>query len=161
VAQRLHDCDLARPDLLVLSGALPPHLPRDLPALSTLPNDVFLRRLDRKYGGIPIELHQNRELAALVVPAYRADLAILERYTDPGLPPLDCPILVLSGDQDEFRADQLGEWARHTTAACQVRLLPGGHFYFRERPEPLLALLHEQLVPKKITSGSGPDSPRC
>jgi surfactin synthase thioesterase subunit len=146
VAQRLRETRADPPRLLVLSGCTPPHLPYHQLVPTTLPDDEFLRRLDEAYGGVPAELHDKPELAPLVLPAYRADLAILERYADPGLPPLACPVLVAGGDRDQIDGVQLAEWARHTTAECQVRLLPGGHFYFRAAPAPLLALLHARLT---------------
>lgn len=161
VAHRLHDRDRPLPGLLILSAALPPHLPLDVPALSGLPDRVFLQRLAGRYGGVPAELSENPELAALVAPAYRADWAILERYTDPGLPPLGIPMLVLGGNRDRYSSRQLGQWVRHTTAEFQLRLLPGGHFYFRENPGLVLDILERHpLMPRPVRPGRL-DSPRC
>jgi medium-chain acyl-[acyl-carrier-protein] hydrolase len=86
------------------------------------------------------------DLAALSLPGYRADLAILEEYADPRLPPLDRPIVVVTGDRDEPGPDALAGWHHHTTANCTVRVLAGGHFPFRDHPGPYLDLLRELLA---------------
>jgi acyl transferase domain-containing protein/thioesterase domain-containing protein len=151
VAQELRGRGGARPAQLVLSGYPPPHQPRELAPISALPDDEFLRRLDEYHAGVPAELHDNPELAALTLPAYRADLAILERYQDQRLPPLACPLVVVVGDGDRYPVEQMGQWRRHTTAGCRVHQVPGGHFYFRRRPEPLYELLRD-LVPGPATA---------
>jgi acyl transferase domain-containing protein/surfactin synthase thioesterase subunit len=145
VAQQLRAHGGAQPELLVLSGYPPPHLPRAVPPISTLPDAELLRRLDDHYGGVPRQLREDPDTAALVLPGLRADLAILEEYADPRLPPLDTPLVIVAGDRDPVGTDQLGQWDRHTTGGCRVQLLPGDHFYFRDRPDPLFQLLREAI----------------
>lgn len=145
VAQQLRERGDPAPVTLVLSSYPPPDAPRVMPAMSDLPDDTLLDTLDQAYGGVPAALRDDPEVATLVLPAYRADLAILEAYQDPRLPPLACPLLVVSGDADPLGGEELAGWARHTTAGCERHRLPGGHFYFRDQAEPLLALLRDRL----------------
>lgn len=145
VAQELRLRGREQPERLILSGYPPPHVPRTAPPMSGLPDDQFAQVLGQFYGGMPPELLRDPELLALVLPAYRADVAILETYPGySGEPPLDCPLVILGGDQD-VSEEQLAEWVRYTTAACRVQLLPGGHFYFRERPEVMFEVLRDAL----------------
>jgi len=146
VAQWLRAHGGEMPERLVLSGCAPPHLPRTAPRVSHLPDEQLLEQVARSYGGIPVEVLRDPDLRALVVPPLRADLAALERYAHPPHPPLPCPIVVLCGDRDGLTSLRLTEWDRHTTAGCRVRLLPGGHFYFREKPEAMMDVLADVLT---------------
>lgn len=146
VAQRLRARDREQPDRLLVSGCPPPHLPRTEPPLSHLPDEQFVDHIGRYYGGLPPELLGDPDLLALALPALRADLAALERYVHPGHPPLERPVTVLCGEWDPVAGQRLAEWDRHTTAGCLVRLVPGGHFYFRERPGQATEVLSGSLT---------------
>jgi surfactin synthase thioesterase subunit len=137
---------------LVVSGYGPPDMPRLAPPMSELPDQQLLSSLGDFYGGVPAELTADPELAALVVPAYRADLRALENYRYSERPPVPCPLTVIGGDQDVYSAEQLARWRRHAGAAYRLTVLPGGHFYFRDRPEPLWRELRSVLA----TPADGP-----
>ena len=145
LAQRLRGTGREQPDRLVLSGCPPPHVPRALPPVSGLPDEQFLDVVRQRYGPETAALLADPDLRDLALPGFRGDLAALERYAWPSHPPLDRPLWIVSGDRDELAGRRLAEWARHTTAECALRLLPGGHFYFRERPEAMTAALTELL----------------
>lgn len=141
VTAALHARSRELPLKLIVSGYGPPSLPRIAPPMSHLPDGELLERLHAVYGGVPPELIADPELAALVLPAYRADLAALETYEARVREPLPVPLEVLAGDRDVFSREQLLGWERYAGAGFRLTLLPGGHFYFRERLEPLLSSL--------------------
>jgi len=145
VAQELREQGREQPERLVLSAYPPPHIPRVAPPMSALPDEELVRAIGQFYGDMPPELTHDPELLALVLPAYRADIAALESYPGGSPPPLDRPLVVLGGDRDVYGRERLAEWARHTTAACRVHLFPGGHFYFREQPEAMFEVLRDVL----------------
>jgi surfactin synthase thioesterase subunit len=138
VTQELRARGREQPGRLVVSGYGPPHLSRAAPPMSHLPDRELLEKLGGFYGGVPAELLADPDLAALVLPAYRADLAALEHYLHRERPPLQVPLAVLGGDRDVFTPEQLAGWQRYAAAEYRLTLLPGGHFYFREQPEALL-----------------------
>lgn len=145
VAQRLRSAGREQPDRLVLSGCQPPHVPRAVPAISGLTEEEFLDAVRQRYGTETAALLADPDLRDMVLPGFRADLAALERYAWPNHPPLDRPLWIVAGDRDELAGRRLAEWARHTTAEYALRLLPGGHFYFREQPDAVTAALREML----------------
>ncbi|MFF4182604.1 thioesterase domain-containing protein [Streptomyces sp. NPDC001691] len=51
---------------------------------------------------------------------------------------------MFGGSADHPR-EQLDAWQQHTTADVTVRQFPGGHFYLREEPEPVLRALESAL----------------
>jgi surfactin synthase thioesterase subunit len=61
-------------------------------------------------------------------------------------PPLGCPIMAMSGSQDELtpRPD-LAAWRDHTRASFEERILPGGHFFLQTHRPLLLQLLASYL----------------
>jgi pyochelin biosynthesis protein PchC len=77
----------------------------------------------------------------LTLPAVRGDYEALETYAHPPGQRLDCPVMVVVGDRDPLVTPrQAGSWAEHTAGTCEVRVLPGGHFYLQDQEEELAAL---------------------
>ncbi|WP_165988152.1 thioesterase II family protein [Streptomyces sp. YIM 98790] len=94
-----------------------------------------------KLGGIPRGVRDDPALAAFL-PVLRADLEVLRGYRYRPGPPLDVPVSVYGGTRDDtVPAEELDGWREHTTAGCEVRMLPGGHFFPREEPAGLLAAI--------------------
>lgn len=128
-----------RPHTLFVSAQRPPHLPHPHPLVPDADDEVLLEELGEDLGSLAADARDDPELVRLVLSGYRADLTILRDYRGPSGTPVDCPIVAVGGDQDTRTADELGQWRDHTTGTFQLRMLPGGHFYFRgQRP----ALLH-------------------
>ncbi len=95
----------------------------------------MLRRL-ASLGGTPPEALANRELMEMVLPVLAADLAWAREHRHAERPPLHADLTLLGGSDDALVSKQeLEEWARHVTGSVDVRELPGGHFYFLDRPQ--------------------------
>jgi surfactin synthase thioesterase subunit len=110
-----------------------PHLPNPHPDIRHLDNDRFVAEINRRYGGIPQLVLDNRELLELMLPALRADFSVYETYqfTDAG--PLRCPIAMFGGTADRFvSAAEVEGWRRHTSAAFQHTMLAGDHFFIQQ-----------------------------
>lgn len=117
------------PLMLVVAGHGAPHLPQRRKPIAHLPDEDFLAELVA-LGGTPSDVLTNDELAALVLPALRADFAVADAYGPRPGPPLGCPISVFGGADDrQVRLTDLEGWRRHTTGTCTVRVLPGDHFF--------------------------------
>lgn len=133
------------PERLVVSAFAAPHLPRDAPRLHERPDAELAAALIDRYGGIPRQVARDPELMALFLPAFRADLTLLENYVHRPGAPVPVPIEVFGGDTDVVTADQLRLWSRHSSVSTRLRLFRGGHFYFRDDSEPLLSALDALL----------------
>jgi surfactin synthase thioesterase subunit len=130
IARALRERGHAMPKLLVVTGCRPPHTIVVTRQLSALPDRELIDVLQQRYGGIPPAVRDNRELQALLLPVLRADFQMIETYRYADGPPLDVPLLVLGGTEDPaVSASDLSEWRRYTTTQCNVRLLPGAHFF--------------------------------
>ncbi|MFE4857011.1 thioesterase II family protein [Streptomyces sp. NPDC056670] len=157
ITRALRDAGRPLPYRLILSGYPAPHRRHvrvDDP-LHRLPDNELIDRIARLHGGIPQEVLDSAELRELVVGALRADYRVLETYAWRKAEPLPVPITVFGGSADHSR-EQLDAWQQHTQADLTVRQFPGGHFYLREDPAPVLRELAKAVA--RTTPSAAPRS---
>ncbi|MDX2258336.1 MAG: AMP-binding protein, partial [Hyphomicrobiaceae bacterium] len=89
----------------------------------------------------------DRELAALVLAAVRADFRLAEAHAIEPAARLAVPLTVLGGADDESvcSADLHG-WSAHAAAGFQACVLPGGHFFTETSRAALLDILADRLA---------------
>jgi surfactin synthase thioesterase subunit len=130
---------LGRPPVqLVVSGAVPPHVPSPVPSLRDLPDDEFLMRV-LDLGGFPREVLENPRFVAMIVPVLRIDFRATETY--------EChevlsnvPLTALGGDDDlGVPEDLVARWADLTTGPAEIQVLRGDHFFLYEHQAAVLA----------------------
>jgi medium-chain acyl-[acyl-carrier-protein] hydrolase len=138
--------DERAPLALFASSCKAPHVPRPpQPMFETMPEKVFVARL-RTMNGTPPEVFDNPELLELVLPAIRADFAVVDHYEYADEPALACPIRAFGGTMDtEAREDELLAWQAHTTTSFGLRMLPGGHFTIVSHEPEITAALAAEL----------------
>ncbi|MBQ1089453.1 thioesterase II family protein [Streptomyces sp. B93] len=123
-----------------------PQTPLHHPAMHTLPDDLFLDVLDRRFRAIPPVIRDSPEMKALYLPILRADTTVLETYRYRPGPPLDCPVSAFGGTEDhDCRREDLMAWGERTTGEFRLRMLPGGHFFLHTRRQELLDALATDL----------------
>ena len=95
-------------------------------------------------GGTPQAVMEHPELMSVLNPIPRADLEVCQTYEyEPG-PPLDCPITVFGGLQDEeVSREQLEGWRDYTTSSFAVQMFPGNHFYLHSAAYVLLRMMRK------------------
>ena len=77
----------------------------------------------------------------------RADFTAHETYEYVEEPPLDCPILAVTGIADPLAPPEvLTGWRRHTRAAFEARVVPGDHFFLQSHGRLLLRLIARYLA---------------
>ncbi len=124
--------DIGKPPQLLAVAGRAPHCVAETPPIARLPRDAFLRAV-ADMGGTPEQVLSNASLTEKLLPALRADFALLESYDSAnaaGNRPLPCPVLALGSDRDRlvgFR--EVMEWRRHTAARFECRIFPGDHFF--------------------------------
>ncbi|WP_128979229.1 thioesterase II family protein [Streptomyces roseicoloratus] len=155
-----------QPAHLVVSGYPAPHLPRAASRLHLLGDRELLEEVSGLHGGIPPEVMADDDLVAIAARALRADYQVLETYAHRPEPPLSVPVTVLGGTEDRVTAEQLEAWRELTDAEVTVRRFPGGHFYLRDRPAPVLRALSGALTAAAratagVPAGSGERGDPC
>jgi surfactin synthase thioesterase subunit len=59
---------------------------------------------------------------------------------------VSCPITVLTGDNDpKTTLDEANAWARHTTAAYELRMFAGAHFFLTQHVDAINAMLSKHF----------------
>ncbi|WP_037824320.1 thioesterase II family protein [Streptomyces sp. NRRL B-1347] len=105
----------------------------------------------RRLSGTDAELLADEAVLAMVLPAMRGDYRAIETYRYRPGPPLNCPVLALTGDSDPLvDAAEARAWAQHTVAPFRLRVFPGGHFFLGD---------HTESVVREITDHLGATAP--
>lgn len=104
-----------------------------------LSDDEFIQYL-RKRGGTSEKILENRELMDCLLPMLRLDHEFSETYSldYQEEPPLDCPITVMSGLEDDIKEEDLKIWSSETRGLFDVAYFPGDHFFIREQEEAVV-----------------------
>ncbi|GAA2611540.1 thioesterase II family protein [Streptomyces tubercidicus] len=142
-ARALHAKGLPGPEHLILSSFPAPDTigtSGSGSSMHTLSDDVFITKAEERWGPLPGPVRTDARLRKLVVEPLRADVGALETYTPRPGPRLDVPATLVTGTAERGGLNVEG-WAGHVGAITGRHELPGGHFYFREDPAPLLDLL--------------------
>lgn len=148
IARTLAGREAIAPRHLFVSSRRPSHMPGSDPNLHTLPDNEFIREIDRRYGGIPSELAQSPDLLELLLPVLRADIAALETFRPDKRDPLPCPISAFGGATDSLvPRNHLEAWRDQTNGPFRIRMFPGGHFYMNSNRAALLADIAATLAP--------------
>lgn len=146
-----------RPMVLFASGRQAPQLGCTQPGLTQLDDGAFVAEVQTRYGGIPLEIASEPELLELLLPALRADIAMLEAHQHRQARPVETPIHALVGHSDSTVSQaEITPWARETSGPFSCTVLPGGHFYFQPDPSGLLKLIRRRL---KKPSGAAVGAP--
>ncbi len=115
---------------VILAAQRPPHLLWKDRRLSAGSKEEAMAEII-KMGQIPEELLECEELLELFSDIIYSDLKLNENHKhDDSLPPLDVPIYVFTGtDDDEAPPDDMSEFSRYTSDSCKVISISGGHFF--------------------------------
>ena len=133
------------PQGLFVSGRRAPHVASREPTLFDLPDSDFFQQLGH-LNGTPREVLEHPELMQIMLPLLRADFSVAENYLYAQGLPLDCPITVFGGLQDEYtNHDDLDGWRQHTSSSCTIRMFTGDHFFINTANALLLRVLSMEL----------------
>jgi surfactin synthase thioesterase subunit len=133
----------------IFESAYPaPHIPYRKPSVRTLSDEDLVASVAGRYGDTFGAVRDDPDLLADTIAAFRADFLLLETYRHIAAPPLEIPITVYGSADDDIDAGELAAWQTHTNAKCDLRMFPGGHFYFREQRDAVLASIARALRPE-------------
>lgn len=131
-AHALRVAGAPEPGLFVASSFPAPHLPRTAPPVARLADDAFLDEVERRHGGLPPEALRDPELRAITIRQLRADYEMVETYEYKPKQPLNNPVAIFAGTDEELPDDQVLGWQEHAIDPVQPHRFTGGHFYFRQ-----------------------------
>ncbi len=146
LARALRRSGATMPLFLFLSACPAPQLPPDGPDLHALPRAELLAEL-QAWGGTPPAVAQNSELLDLVMPALRADLAVVETAVYRPASALNIPVTVFGGTADPIvPPTSLDAWHVQTSGRFRVQLFAGGHFFLETAVVNLTKIIKQDLL---------------
>jgi surfactin synthase thioesterase subunit len=145
VAKELRVRDRALPQRLIASSCPAPPLPAAQRPVRSMSDDALLDAIERGTGQVLAPLRDDPGLREHALGCFRADYALLAGYRPGPADPLACPITVAAGSEEPWSAWRDG-WAVHTLAPIELRIVAGGHFYFRERRDESLEALRASIL---------------
>ena len=154
LARRLRARGGEQPVHVYVSGRAAPQLVDNRRILHNLPTEDLIPEL-RKIGGTPESVLREPELMEMFLPTLRADFAVNEDYTYVDAEPLAVPLSVFGGSADpRADADELHAWSAQTSAAFELKVFQGGHFFINPYARELLATMTAPLQAKSLRSAS-------
>jgi len=149
VARHLARQDRRLPVGLFLSGRNAPSHRREPPRLHDLPPGELLDAL-AKFGNMSEAIRKEPELVELLIPALRADFALLYDYHEgwdaADKEALPCRLTVFGGDHDPWTdIEGLAHWRQFVRGRYRLQTFAGGHFFINEFRRDLWDAIEEDL----------------
>jgi surfactin synthase thioesterase subunit len=143
VTRRL-EADGHGPTRLFASGRRGPATYRDEKV--HLRDDEGILQEIRKMSGTASSVLGDDELMRAALPALRADYKATELYTCAPDATVNCPITVLTGDNDpKTTVDEAKAWNANTTGPFDLRVFAGGHFFLTDHAGDVISLITQHL----------------
>lgn len=155
VALRMRDAGLPAPVALFASGRRAPSRHRD-ERVHRQPDARVVAEL-RMLSGTHASVLDDPDVLAMIMPAIRSDYRAVETYRPVPGRRLDCPVTVLTGDDDpRVSVDEAAAWQDHTTGPTDLHVFPGGHFFLVDHSARVTALLAAKLTGRGPGAGPRP-----
>lgn len=142
-AHRIRSAGLAQPEALFLSGSDAP-ASRQVRQRHLLPAQQFVAML-HELGGCPPQILEDQEMLEYFEPILRADFKAVETWRRQDQAPLDRPLVVMVGRDDDTTVADAAAWASETTASCRVHEFSGDHFFILQHWDEIGATIQRQL----------------
>ncbi len=108
-------------------------------------DNEFMTKLTR-YGGIEKKLLETDEFSKYFIPVIKKDMELLYFYKDKDKQPLECPIYLFHGLEDDCSMEG---WEPYTKNTLHAQFFTGSHFFIKEHQKELVEIMsnciHEQL----------------
>jgi surfactin synthase thioesterase subunit len=132
IAQRRRAAGLRPPEALVVAAYAAPHLAKVSFQVDGLDDAGFGRAL-AEIGGLPEQLLHRPDWLGPILAVLRDDIRVCNSHHYRPTPPLPCPIHVYGGRRDPLVTEaELAGWREHTTSACTLTMVDGGHFLVQD-----------------------------
>jgi medium-chain acyl-[acyl-carrier-protein] hydrolase len=138
------------PSGLFLSGRNAPSHRHEPFRLHDLPPEELLDTV-AKFGDLSEAILNEPELIELLMPALRADFAMLHNYQQSwdgeAAARLPCLMSVFGGDQDPWtHAEGLAAWRLFTDGQFNLSTYPGGHFFINDHRQTIWRAIEADLT---------------
>lgn len=110
-----------------------------------LPRNEFIQEL-KDLKGMPDEILNNDELLFYYEPILRSDFMASENYIHEVADPLEIPITVITGKEEDMEISDIELWQKETIYEIDFRRLPGNHFFIYKYANAIIQIISKKLL---------------
>ena len=99
----------------------------------------------QELGGMPDEILNNEELLYFFEPILRSDFKISESYIHEDNAPLNIPITVITGTEEDMKPEDIQLWQNETLQAVDFKRMPGKHFFIFDHSFKVVEIICKKL----------------
>lgn len=142
--QKIKNEGVKKPLHAFFSGRKPPHIARKK-IYSSLSTEAFEREI-MSLGGTPPEVFKYPELKEVFMPILRNDFRISEtviKRSEISKLPIEFSILI--GKEEQIHQVEANQWRMHTSQACCVYFVNGGHFFLSKETDAVTNIINQSI----------------
>lgn len=145
VARKLIDNNYKSPLHLFVTGTpAPSAISRTIKSRHLLPRAEFIQEL-KELDGVPDELLQDDEILEYIEPILRTDFKACETYRYQENTPLNLPLTVITGTEENVDPADIHLWQKETECQVDFRQIPGKHFFILKYPRVIVDIIAKKL----------------
>jgi len=97
-------------------------------------------------GGMPDEILQDNAMLEFLEPILRNDFKVSETYIHKAAEPLNIPITVITGTDEDLKTEEVLLWQNESIPAVDFIQLEGDHFFIMQHRAFIINAITEKLV---------------
>lgn len=145
LTKRLQENGMPMPSNLFITGTTgPSSISRTEKKRHLLNQQDFIAEI-RDLGGMPDEILNSEELLYFFEPILRSDFKISENYVYEEAPPLNIPITVITGTEEDMEIKDIQLWQKETTHVVDFKRMPGKHFFILQHSFKIMEIISRKL----------------
>jgi len=145
VVKKLEENNFPLPLHLIITGCEGPSAKNEKQTIrSQLSNDDLIEEL-KTLGGIPDEVFEDISFHNFFAPILRADFKAVEDYQYLKGDPLNVPICVLFGEEEDFSLTEALLWKEESNCEVEVIQFPGDHFFIFKHQKQIMNIIQKKI----------------
>jgi surfactin synthase thioesterase subunit len=133
------------PEQLFITGTTGPSaVSREEKKRHLLDTPEFIAEI-KELGGMPDEILNNDELLYFFEPILRSDFRVSENYRYEAATPLDIPITVITGTEEDMELEDIQLWQNETLQPVDFKRMPGKHFFIFDHSFKVVEIICKKL----------------
>jgi len=137
--------NVALPKFLFFTGSEGPSTRTHPRTRHLLPKPDLIEEL-RSLGGLSDEVLSHPDIFDFFETIIRADFQAIETYRYTPEPPLNIPITIAIGTQEEVTLTEARSWQQETREPLEVMQFSGRHFFIFSHVEKIMKLIGEKIM---------------
>ena len=112
---------------------------------SSLPHDEFIQEI-KDLGGMPDEILASEDMLNYLEPILRNDFKVSETYVYQENPPLNVPLTVITGTDEDMEMEEILLWQKESALPVDFRQMPGGHFFILQHVNEIMDIITDKSI---------------